>query len=65
MLLARHARVLVVFYLVTRLRFAFFHCLIHNTKEIRPDGGSIATRGDALFLDESRSKDSAFCWWWL
>jgi hypothetical protein len=27
---------LAVFYLVTRLRFAFFHCLIHNTKEIRP-----------------------------
>jgi hypothetical protein len=27
---------MVVFYLVTRLRFAFFHCLIHNTKEIRP-----------------------------
>jgi hypothetical protein len=26
----------VVFYLVTRLRFAFFHCLIHNSKEIRP-----------------------------
>ena len=26
----------VVFYLVTRLRFAFFHCLIHNTREIRP-----------------------------
>ncbi|HXR38922.1 MAG TPA: hypothetical protein VN776_07510 [Terracidiphilus sp.] len=26
----------VVFYLVTRLRFAFFHCLVHNTKEIRP-----------------------------
>ena len=25
-----------LFYLVTRLRFAFFHCLIHNTKEIRP-----------------------------
>jgi len=25
-----------IFYLVTRLRFAFFHCLIHNTKEIRP-----------------------------
>jgi hypothetical protein len=25
-----------VFYLVTRLRFAFFHCLIYNTKEIRP-----------------------------
>jgi hypothetical protein len=27
---------IVVFYLVTRLRFAYFHCLIHNTKEIRP-----------------------------
>jgi hypothetical protein len=27
---------LVVFYLITRLRFAFFHCLIHNSSEIRP-----------------------------
>jgi len=27
---------LVVFYLVTRLRFAYFHCLIHNIREIRP-----------------------------
>lgn len=26
----------VVFYLVTRLRFAFFYCLTHNTKLIRP-----------------------------
>ncbi len=26
----------IVAYLVTRLRFAFFHCLIHNVKEIRP-----------------------------
>lgn len=25
-----------IFYLITRLRFAYFHCLIHNTKEIRP-----------------------------
>ena len=25
-----------VFYLVTRLRFAFFHCLVSNTKEIKP-----------------------------
>jgi hypothetical protein len=25
-----------MFYLITRLRFAFFHCLIHNTKQIRP-----------------------------
>ena len=27
---------MVIFYLITRLRFAFFHCLIHNSKEIRP-----------------------------
>lgn len=27
---------LVVFYLITRLRFAFFHCLIHNTREVGP-----------------------------
>jgi len=27
---------MVVAYLVTRLRFAFFHCLIHNTRQIRP-----------------------------
>ncbi len=27
---------LFVFYLVTRLRFAFFHCLVHNVKLIRP-----------------------------
>lgn len=26
----------IIFYLVTRLRFAYFHCLIHNTKQIRP-----------------------------
>ncbi|MGB7985433.1 MAG: hypothetical protein WCF54_09755 [Terracidiphilus sp.] len=25
-----------IFYLITRLRFAFFHCLIHNTTEIGP-----------------------------
>jgi hypothetical protein len=27
---------LVIFYLVTRLRFAYFHCLIHNTRGIGP-----------------------------
>jgi hypothetical protein len=27
---------LFVFYLITRLRFAFFHCLIHKTRELRP-----------------------------
>jgi hypothetical protein len=26
----------LVFYLITRLRFAFFNCLIQNTKELRP-----------------------------
>lgn len=26
----------VVLYLITRLRFAFFHCLVHNTQMIRP-----------------------------
>lgn len=25
-----------VYYLITRLRFAYFHCLIHNIREIRP-----------------------------
>jgi len=25
-----------IFYLITRLRFAFFHCLVHSTKQIRP-----------------------------
>ena len=27
---------LIVYYLITRLRFAYFHCLIRNTREIRP-----------------------------
>lgn len=26
----------VICYLITRLRFAYFHCLVHNTREIRP-----------------------------
>lgn len=30
------ALMIVVYYLITRLRFAFFHCLIHNSTEIRP-----------------------------
>jgi hypothetical protein len=28
--------VFFVVYLITRLRFAYFHCLVHNVKEIRP-----------------------------
>lgn len=27
---------IVLFYLVTRLRFAYFHCLVHNTRELKP-----------------------------
>jgi hypothetical protein len=27
---------MVIAYLITRLRFAFFHCLVHNIREIRP-----------------------------
>lgn len=27
---------IVVFYFITRLRFAYFYCLIHNTKQIQP-----------------------------
>jgi hypothetical protein len=27
---------IVAFYLITRLRFAYFHCLVHNTREIAP-----------------------------
>ncbi|MGO9338983.1 MAG: hypothetical protein ACLPY1_15935 [Terracidiphilus sp.] len=27
---------MVVFYLITRLRFAYFNCLVHNSKQIRP-----------------------------
>jgi hypothetical protein len=27
---------LLIFYLITRLRFAFFHCLVNQTTEIRP-----------------------------
>jgi hypothetical protein len=27
---------IVIFYLITRLRFALFNCLVHQTKEIRP-----------------------------
>ncbi|HTV06467.1 MAG TPA: hypothetical protein VME86_13955 [Acidobacteriaceae bacterium] len=26
----------IAYYLITRLRFAYFHCLINNTREIRP-----------------------------
>ncbi|HUN86272.1 MAG TPA: hypothetical protein VMU48_17975 [Terracidiphilus sp.] len=40
---------LVVFYLITRLRFAFFHCLIHNTREIRPGWRLYRTQATRFF----------------
>lgn len=36
MLLLLFAIGAAIFYVITRLRFAFFHCLVHDTKEIRP-----------------------------
>ena len=40
---------IVIFYLVTRLRFAYFHCLIHNTKGFGPAGGSIGAQAMRFF----------------
>ncbi|HEY1253975.1 MAG TPA: hypothetical protein VGF01_04260 [Terracidiphilus sp.] len=39
----------VVFYLVTRLRFAFFHCLIHKTSEIGPGWRLYRTQAARFF----------------
>lgn len=39
----------VVYYLVTRLRFAYFHCLIHNTKAIRPGWRLYRTQAARFF----------------
>ena len=38
-----------IFYLVTRLRFAFFHCLVHNTKEIKPGWRLYAAQASRFF----------------
>jgi len=40
---------LAVFYLITRLRFAFFHCLVHNVKEIRPGWGFYREQATRFF----------------
>jgi hypothetical protein len=40
---------IVVFYLVTRLRFAFFHCLIHKTTEIAPGWRFYASQAMRFF----------------
>lgn len=39
----------LVLYLVTRLRFAFFHCLVHNTKEIRPGWHLLSDQASRFF----------------
>ncbi|MEI9967977.1 MAG: hypothetical protein WDM87_04905 [Terracidiphilus sp.] len=38
-----------VFYLITRLRFAYFNCLIHNTKEIGPGWRLYGDRASRFF----------------
>ena len=38
-----------IFYLVTRLRFVFFHCLVHKTKEIRPAWALYGAQAMRLF----------------
>ncbi|MGA3334947.1 MAG: hypothetical protein ABSC62_12380 [Terracidiphilus sp.] len=40
---------MVVFYLITRLRFAFFHCLVYNMKEIRPGWRLYRTQATRFF----------------
>jgi MFS family permease len=39
----------VVAYLITRLRFAYFHCLIYNTREIRPGWELYRTQAGRFF----------------
>jgi hypothetical protein len=38
-----------IFYLITRLRFAYFNCLIHNTKEIGPGWRIYSDRASRFF----------------
>ncbi len=40
---------IVIFYLITRLRFAWFHCLIHNIREIRPGWHLYRTQATRFF----------------
>lgn len=39
----------VLFYLLTRLRFAYFHCLVHNTRLIRPGWRLYRTQATRFF----------------
>jgi hypothetical protein len=41
---------LVVLYLITRLRFALFHCLVHRTKEIGPGWHLYGEQAGRFFL---------------
>jgi hypothetical protein len=41
---------LIVFYLVTRLRFAYFHCLIYDTKEIAPGWRIYSTQATRFYV---------------
>src|ERR1700678_2902145 len=40
---------ILVFYLITRLRFAYFNCLIHNSKEIGPGWRLYSDRASRFF----------------
>jgi hypothetical protein len=40
---------ILIFYLITRLRFAYFNCLIHNTKEIGPGWRLYSVRAARFF----------------
>lgn len=42
--------VLFIGYLVTRLRFAYFHCLVNNVREIRPGWDLYRTQAKRFFL---------------
>lgn len=41
--------VLIIGYLITRLRFAFFHCLVYNQREIRPGWHLYRTQATRFF----------------
>ncbi len=53
----------VIFYLITRLRFAFFHCLVHNTKEIRPGWELYKEQASRFFWLNIAVGCCFFCWW--
>lgn len=40
---------LLIFYLITRLRFAYFHCLVHNTRAIAPGWNLYGSQAGRFF----------------